>query len=49
MKEVNEELESSSPRWDENLGRWVEPDESPEELQIVQLPTINDEPLIQLK
>ena len=27
MKEVNEELEGNTPRWDSNLGRWIEPEE----------------------
>ena len=33
MKEINEHLESTPPRWDADLGRWIEPgddfDETP--------------------
>ena len=27
MKEINEHLESTPPRWDADLGRWIEPEE----------------------
>jgi hypothetical protein len=34
MKEVNEELEGNSHRWDSILGRWIEPDEVTEDLPL---------------
>ena len=27
MKEINEHLESTPPRWDADQGRWIEPEE----------------------
>ena len=53
MKEVNEHLESTPPRWDADLGRWIEPeefldtgDDSPNQsnetgLALPQIPAVN--------
>ena len=40
MKDVNQELENSSPVWDANLGRWIEPEEHDCERNAKQWPSI---------
>jgi len=46
MKEINEHLESTPPRWDADLGRWIEPEEFLENEETVSEVT---EPRIKMK
>jgi len=34
MKEINEHLESTPPRWDADLGRWIEPEDDFDETPV---------------